>query len=145
VTGHARSGGEPDLDWDALATANHTVVVYMGLSTAGLIAERLIAAGRAPSTPAAIVENASQPGQRHTVTTLAELAQAAADFDGPAILIIGETAALATSGAYPGESRDPAHTAETGADLAASLARLTGPYDLGPGKRRDKRMKGGRS
>ena len=35
VTGHAATGQTPDLDWPALAKANQTVVVYMGLSTAG--------------------------------------------------------------------------------------------------------------
>src|SRR5437868_5651309 len=59
VTGHAAKGGEPDLDWAALATPNHTVVVYMGLSMAAPIAARLMAAGRDPATPALIVENAS--------------------------------------------------------------------------------------
>jgi uroporphyrin-III C-methyltransferase len=99
VTGHAQTGGEPALDWAALATANHTVVVYMGLSTAPMIAERLIAAGRAPSTPVAIVENASQAGERRAVTTLAALPETAAGFDGPAILIIGEVSALASASA----------------------------------------------
>src|SRR6201987_3535614 len=37
VTGHAAAGGEPDLDWAALAKANQTVVVYMGLSMAAPI------------------------------------------------------------------------------------------------------------
>jgi len=99
VTGHAQKGGEPELDWAALATANHTVVVYMGLSTAPMIAERLIAAGRAPSTPVAIVENASQAGERRAVTTLAGLPETAAGFGGPAILIIGEVSALALASA----------------------------------------------
>ncbi len=99
VTGHAQKGGEPQLDWAALATANHTVVVYMGLSTAPLIAERLIAAGRAPSTSVAIVENASQAGERRAVTTLAGLPETAAGFEGPAILIIGEVSALALASA----------------------------------------------
>src|SRR5579863_3938846 len=31
VTGHAKSGEAPDLDWAALARANQTVIVYMGL------------------------------------------------------------------------------------------------------------------
>ncbi|MHB8530597.1 MAG: uroporphyrinogen-III C-methyltransferase, partial [Caulobacteraceae bacterium] len=47
VTGHASGGGVPDLDWSSLAAANHTVVVYMGLTVAGEIAARLMAAGRA--------------------------------------------------------------------------------------------------
>jgi len=101
VTGHAapdQAGGgfgEPDLDWPSLARANHTVVVYMGLSTAEIISARLIAAGRAPTTPVLVVENASQPCERRVVTTLASLPQAAKAFDAPSILMIGETAALA--------------------------------------------------
>ncbi len=101
VTGHAAPDqtaggfGEPDLDWSALARANHTVVVYMGLSTAKVISARLIAAGRAPTTPVLVVENASQPVERRALTTLAGLAEAAKAFDSPSILIIGETAALA--------------------------------------------------
>ena len=99
VTGHAASGAEPDLDWTALAKANHTVAIYMGLSTAPAIAARLIAAGRAPSTPVAVVESASLPDERRRVTTLAELGAAVADLDGPALLIVGEVASLADTGA----------------------------------------------
>jgi len=101
VTGHAapdQAGGgfgEPDLDWPSLARANHTVVVYMGLSTAAVISARLIGAGRAPTTPVLVVENASQPIERRVLTTLANLPEAAKAFDAPSILIIGETAALA--------------------------------------------------
>ena len=101
VTGHAApaAGGdgweEPALDWAVLARPNHTVVVYMGLSTVGVIAQRLTAAGRAPQTPALIVENASRADERRMLTTVAGLAEAAHGLDGPAILIIGEVAALA--------------------------------------------------
>ena len=95
VTGHAASGAEPELDWAALAKTNHTVAIYMGLSTAGLIAAQLIAAGRAASTPVAVVESASLPNERRLVTTLSELAGAVAALDGPALMIVGEVAALA--------------------------------------------------
>ncbi len=95
VTGHAAQGGEPDLHWESLARANHTVVIYMGLSMATLIAARLMAAGRAGSTPALIVENASRADERRVTTTLAGLAEAAAGLKGPAILIVGEAMALA--------------------------------------------------
>jgi uroporphyrin-III C-methyltransferase len=100
VNGHAArktqdGGGEPDLDWASLAKANHTVVIYMGLSTAAPIAARLLAAGRAGSTPALIVENASRADERRIVTTLAGLADAAAGLHGPALLIVGEAMALA--------------------------------------------------
>jgi uroporphyrin-III C-methyltransferase len=95
VTGHAASGGEPDLDWASLARANHTVVIYMGLSMAAPIAGRLMAAGRAGSTPALIVENASRADERRIVTTLSGLAAEAAALSGPALLIVGEAMALA--------------------------------------------------
>jgi len=94
VTGHA-AHGEPDLDWTALARPNQTVVVYMGVSTAGLIAERLTAAGRAGATPALVVENASRADERRILTTLADLAQAAEGLSGPALLMVGEAMAMA--------------------------------------------------
>jgi uroporphyrin-III C-methyltransferase len=107
VTGHAASGGEPDLDWASLARPNQTVVIYMGLSTAASIAVRLMAAGRAGATPALIVENASRPDERRIVTSLGGLAEAAAALCGPALLVVGEAMALAVPSAHPGEGRDP--------------------------------------
>jgi uroporphyrin-III C-methyltransferase len=103
VTGHAAPGpdgapAEPDLDWAALARANQTVVVYMGLTSASVIAARLIQAGRAPSTPVLVVEKASLADERRVLTSLADLPRAAAALDGPALLLIGEVAALADVG-----------------------------------------------
>lgn len=102
VTGHA-AHGEPDLDWAALARPNQTVVVYMGVSTAGLIADRLTAAGRAGATPALIVENASRSDERRILTTLAGLALAAEGLKGPALLMVGEAMAMAQI-SVPGET-----------------------------------------
>ena len=98
VTGHASKGSEPDLDWDGLARPNQTVVIYMGLSQAAPIAERLLGAGRAGATPVLIVENASRADERRIVTTLAGLSAAAATLSGPALLIVGEAMALAQAG-----------------------------------------------
>ena len=95
VTGHAASGAEPDLDWPSLARTNHTVVVYMGVSTAAVLSARLIGAGRAASTPVAVAQNVSRPDETRHLTTLAGLSALAETLDGPAILIIGESAALA--------------------------------------------------
>ena len=97
VTGHAALGKEPDLDWTALARPNQTVVVFMGVGTAGMIAARLIAAGREPSTPVAIVENATRANEIAVFGSLdraAELIQSAG-ITGPALLVIGEVVALA--------------------------------------------------
>ncbi len=94
ITGHA-AHGDPDLDWASLARPNQTVVIYMGLSTAGLIAERLAAAGRDAATPALIVVNASRADEQRIPTRLGDLASAAEGLKGPALLIVGEAMALA--------------------------------------------------
>jgi uroporphyrin-III C-methyltransferase len=108
VTGHAAAGGEPDLDWASLAKPNQTVVIYMGVSTAAAIAARLMAAGRAGSTPALIVEEASLPSERRIVTTLAGIGVAAESVAGPALLIVGEAMALASAERPPSALRaDP--------------------------------------
>ncbi len=95
VTGHAASGADPDLDWASLGRGNQTLAIYMGVSTAGRIAARLIAAGRDAATPAVVIENASLSDERRILTTLAALPQATQGLDGPALLIVGEVAALA--------------------------------------------------
>jgi len=96
VTAHA-ADGEPDLDWGALARLGHTLAIYMGLTTAARTAERLIAHGLDAATPAAVIENASLPGQRVIATTLARLGAdvAAHRLDGPALILVGEVAAAA--------------------------------------------------
>jgi siroheme synthase len=80
------------------------VVIYMGVSTAGRIAARLIAAGRSPSTPALVVFRASRPDERRIPTRLGDLAEAAASDTGPALLVVGEamSAALASLAPTPG-------------------------------------------
>ena len=95
VTGHAAKGGEPQLDWAGLARPNQTVVIYMGLTTAPVIAARLMAAGRQGSTPVLVVEKASLEDERRVLTCLVDLARDVEGLDGPAILVIGEVAALA--------------------------------------------------
>jgi uroporphyrin-III C-methyltransferase len=95
VTGHGAAGSNPDLDWAALARPNHTVVIYMGLTTAATLSERLIGAGRDGATPALIVVQASRPDEQRVKTTLARLAEAAEHLSGPALLIVGEAMALA--------------------------------------------------
>ena len=95
VTGHGAGGLAPDLDWIGLARANHTVVIYMGLSQAGVIADGLTAAGRDAATPVLLVENASRKSERRVLTDLGHLADAARTLDGPALLILGEAMALA--------------------------------------------------
>jgi uroporphyrin-III C-methyltransferase/precorrin-2 dehydrogenase/sirohydrochlorin ferrochelatase len=96
VTGHG-VGGDPDIDWSALVAPRHTLVVYMGLSRAGALAESLIRAGRAPGTPVAIVENGTRVDERVVTGTLSSLPSlvTAARVGAPALIVVGEVAALA--------------------------------------------------
>jgi uroporphyrin-III C-methyltransferase len=131
VTAHAAGGATPELDWAALAQANQTVVIYMGLTKAAEIAARLIAAGRAPSTPALIAENASLPTERRIPTTLAALGAAAAALTGPALLIVGESMALAE--AEPKSDRHPGQGAP--APLSRDPGGEEAPAQAAPGSR----------
>lgn len=96
ATAHAQ--GELDtLDWPALAAPGQTTVFYMGVASAGRIATQLLAHGRAPSTPVAIVENGSRADQRVMLGRLDTLADDVLHHAvrSPALLIVGEVAALA--------------------------------------------------
>ncbi len=112
LTGHGADGKLPELDWQAIARGSPTLVLYMARKHAGTIAERLIAAGRAPSEPAAIVSNASCADQSVKLTTLSELGAVAAESSAPAVLVIGENATLRTGmdwlGAMTGKVLKPA-------------------------------------
>jgi uroporphyrin-III C-methyltransferase len=97
VTGHSSDGAVPDgVDWEAIARGSPVIVLYMGLRHIAAIAARLIAAGRTPNEPVAIVSKATTPAQRVVVTSLAEAAAtaAAAGIEGPTIIAIGEVVRL---------------------------------------------------
>jgi len=97
VTGHEQGGQVPEaLDWAALAKGSPVIVVYMGLNHLGRIAERLVAAGRRPDEPVAIISKATTGKQRVVRTTLAQAAAdaAAAALEGPTIIAIGEVVRL---------------------------------------------------
>lgn len=96
VTGHAKAGGVPDLDWNALARPAQTVVVFMGVGTSATISEKLINAGRAASTPVAVIENGTRDNEIKVFGSLAELSSMIerAGIKGPALLIIGEVSAI---------------------------------------------------
>ncbi len=91
LSGHNSSGEVPDrLDWQAIARGAPVLVLYMALKHLERIAARLIAGGRSPQEPAAIVSKATTPQQRVVVSTLGELGRVAAGIDPPAVTVIGE-------------------------------------------------------
>jgi uroporphyrin-III C-methyltransferase len=85
------------LDYDQLASAPGTLVVFMGLGGVAEIAAGLIAAGRDPDTPAAVVESGTLPGQRVVTASLAEIAEAAVSLSPPSLVVVGDVVALAES------------------------------------------------
>jgi uroporphyrin-III C-methyltransferase len=100
ITGHGSDGKLTRLDWTAVSRGAPTLVFYMARKFAGEIAEALIAAGRPPDEPAAIVANATRPDQEVRVTTLGGMAQAAETAPALAIIVVGRNVALATQLAW---------------------------------------------
>ncbi len=94
VTGHARPGGA-DPDWALLASTAHTarltLVIYMGVRGVTQIQQGLLT-GLPGSTPVAVIQSASLPGQRHAVTTLAALHDVVAreKLASPAVIVVGD-------------------------------------------------------
>jgi uroporphyrin-III C-methyltransferase len=101
VTGHGADGFDASTKWEALARSGLTIVVYMGIANASSIRTRLLDAGMVATTPVAIVANASRREQRVAVATLADFVELARDADvaSPAIIVVGDVAALAATDA----------------------------------------------
>jgi uroporphyrin-III C-methyltransferase/precorrin-2 dehydrogenase/sirohydrochlorin ferrochelatase len=103
LSGHEAGGAEPSfehLDLAALAGGKNTLLVYMGVSTAGVIARKLIEAGFRPDLPVLAVENATREDERRVLATVAELAARPErlNLKSPAVLIFGEVAGLPAAG-----------------------------------------------
>lgn len=97
ITGHFRDDQQMAFEWQRFSDPQLTLVFYMGLGNLAEISRRLIAAGRAPTTPAALVENGSTPQQRRLISTLQQLPAAARReaFRSPSLIIVGEVVQLA--------------------------------------------------
>lgn len=92
VTGHSRHASDRELDWDAVARTAGTIVVLMGVAHRAEIAERLLGAGRSPSTPVAAIRWGTRPEQQTLRTTLGELG--GVTLEPPVTLVIGEVAGM---------------------------------------------------
>src|SRR5581483_258249 len=90
------SGHDPDaLDYELLARTSGTVVLFMALASLPTIAERLVAHGRRPDTPAAVVAGGTTAEQQTAIAPLSEIAAAAAELSSPALVVIGDVVDLA--------------------------------------------------
>lgn len=87
--------GALQTDWSAAADRETTLAIYMGAGAAEALAKGLVAAGRHPSTPVAVVENAGGVDARCEAGRLADLGRLATKVgDGPTLIVVGEVAAL---------------------------------------------------
>lgn len=95
ATGHLKHGLE-ELDWAGLSRPTQTVVFYMGMTAAAGIAEALMAHGRAPEIPVAVIYHGTRSDQKVLITTLGTLPETinTEAIKPPALLIVGEVVRL---------------------------------------------------
>ncbi|OED34861.1 uroporphyrinogen-III C-methyltransferase [Chromatiales bacterium (ex Bugula neritina AB1)] len=95
ITGHLKDG-KINLNWKDLRDPNQTIVVYMGLTGLRGICDTLVAQGRAPDTPAALVEQGTTADQRVLASTLCDLPDLVDqnNVGAPTLLIIGGVVTL---------------------------------------------------
>ncbi|MEU4656278.1 uroporphyrinogen-III C-methyltransferase [Streptomyces sp. NPDC023723] len=92
VSGHVAPDDERSLvDWPSLAKLTGTLVVLMGVDKIGKIAETLVAHGKSPDTPLALVQEGTTAAQRRVDATLATVAETvvAREVRPPAVIVIG--------------------------------------------------------
>jgi len=97
VTGHEDGGkAGASVDWARLATAVDTLVIVMGLRRLPRIVADLVAHGRGPETPIALIRQGTTARQQIVVGTLADIVEraAAARLTPPVLIVIGEVVAL---------------------------------------------------
>jgi uroporphyrin-III C-methyltransferase len=84
--------GLTDQNWAGLAGKGRTLVIYMGIASAGDISEKLIADGLSPETPVAVLESVTRPDARALRTLLTDLGDMIAreKVKSPAIIVVGD-------------------------------------------------------
>jgi uroporphyrin-III C-methyltransferase/precorrin-2 dehydrogenase/sirohydrochlorin ferrochelatase/uroporphyrin-III C-methyltransferase len=97
VTGHWRDDQPLELDWHRLADPDQTLAIYMGLANLSHICQRLINAGLAAATPAAVIENGTTQKQRSLITTLSALPDRVRENEmrPPVLVVIGRVVTMA--------------------------------------------------
>ncbi|MCR5135184.1 MAG: uroporphyrinogen-III C-methyltransferase [Clostridiales bacterium] len=128
ITGH--TAAETEEDYNALAQLKGTLVFLMGLSAVGEISEKLIAGGKDPATPAAILSRGFRKDALRIDGTLADIASKKDRAKTPAIFVVGPTAGYhmvgrderPLAGISVAATGTPAFVEKTGAALAEAGA-----------------------
>lgn len=120
VTGHEAVKAKSSVDWAKLATAVDTLVILMGLHNLPAIVAKLIAFGRSPNTPAAVIRRGTTEEQEIVTGTLANIVEKSALLKAPALIVVGEVVrlrdklswfaadSLASNDDLPGQKEEPA-------------------------------------
>jgi uroporphyrin-III C-methyltransferase len=124
ITGHEACKAKASVDWALLARAVDTLVVMMGLKSLPDIAAKLIAHGRAPETPVALIYSGTTAEQKVVIGTLAEIGSKSIKLSPPVLAVIGEVVQLADhlQGASPSSNRSSEATHK--AQWLSSFARF---------------------
>lgn len=104
VSGHLPPGHPESLvEYAALAQMRGTIVLMMAVENAPKIADALVAGGRKPGTPVAVVCDGTMPTERTVLATLGTLGATIADerIQPPAIIVVGEVVRVAFPEAFP--------------------------------------------
>jgi uroporphyrin-III C-methyltransferase len=94
ITGHEACKAGAKVDWSRLATAVDTLVILMGLKNLPRIVEQLVAHGRAPETPAALIRWGTTKKQEVVEGTLADIVGKAPLLGPPVVIVVGEVVKL---------------------------------------------------
>ena len=97
ITGHkASDAGEPKIAWDKLATGADTLVILMGMRNLPYIVGQLMANGRSPSTPVAVITQGTTSRQRCVVSTLHDIVEKVKkeNLEPPSVVVVGDVVKL---------------------------------------------------
>lgn len=95
VTGHEARKPHDSADWSKLATAVDTLVILMGLGNLPIIVSKLLAHGRAPETPVAVIRCGTTAIQETVSGTLVDIVERSAFVKAPALIVVGDVVSLA--------------------------------------------------
>jgi uroporphyrin-III C-methyltransferase len=93
LTARDRDGN--GIDFERFAGMKETLLVFMGLEALPAIAAGLLAHGADPATPAAVVSRGTCPDQESVTAPLAQIADASAGLETPALLVVGDVVGVA--------------------------------------------------
>ena len=97
ITGHEAYGRDSlNIAWEKLATGVDTLVFLMGLRNLPKITEQLLAHGRHPDTPVAVIKDGATPSQKTIVGSLTDIVARVKKnrLSPPAVIVVGEVVRL---------------------------------------------------